>query len=203
MRQKNKYMLMLTFPIIAIAAAFSILACSRAPSRIDVVKTYEATVNSSNVDSLMALFDNNAAVYYRGMATPLKGKDEIRARAEYDTTLHSILTLTLVQAKKDTVFCQGREIDDWNKSARISPYVYSSFKFAVRAGKITYIRAEMADSTIKSINEVMALLLPWVQENRPATLDTLMAEGEFAFNAESARLMMSLLGQWRASRSEK
>jgi ketosteroid isomerase-like protein len=184
---------------ILIAAALALLSCSRAPSRTEVVKSYETAVNSADIDSLLSLFAVNAVVEVVGMGGPLRGREEIRAKAKYDSALHVDLALTVLETRKDTVFCQALEANDWTREAGLPPHDYSSYWLAIRAGEITRIRAELSETAITGVNEVMARVIPWAQENRPGALDSLMAGGEFDIGAESANLMMALLREWRAA----
>jgi hypothetical protein len=185
--------------IISLSAPIALLSCSRAPSRAEVVKSYAAAVNSSDVDSLLSLFTDDAIVGFRGMGPQLVGLEERRAKAQYDSAMHSHLTITIASSRKDTVYCRVTETNDWTREAGLPPYEYSSFMFVIKAGKIAGLQAELADSTVAQINGVMSLIVPWAQENMPEMLDSLMAGGEFAFRAENARLMMLLLREWRES----
>ena len=185
--------------IIAFSALFAFLSCSRAPSRAEVVKSYAAAVNFSNIASLLSLFTDDAVIDFRGMGSPMRGVEERRAKAQYDSAIHSQVTISITTSKKDTIYCRTTEINDWTREAGLPPYDYSSFLFVIKAGKIALLQTELADSTVVQINGVMSLIIPWAQENRPELLDSLMAGGEFAFGARNARLMMVLLKEWRQS----
>ncbi len=185
--------------LIIIGAAFgALLSCSRAPSRAEVVKAYEAAVNAADIDSMLSLVTDNTIVEVVGMAGAIEGHERIRAKAEYDSALQSNLAITILETRKDTVFCHAMEANAWTREAGLPPNEYTSYAFTIRVGKITEIRAELSESTIARVNEIMARLIPWAQENQPQALDSLMAGDEFTFSAKSAHMMMALLQDWRA-----
>jgi hypothetical protein len=201
MKRKAENIIAGAFIVLILSMPFAFLSCSNSPSRTEVVKAYQAAVKSADIDSILSLFADDAVVEVFGMGRPLQGRNEIRSKAEYDSALHCDLSLTILESRKDTVFCQGLESNDWTRELELPPYDYSSFAFVIRAGKIVRLRAELSEQTVAGINNVMTRLIPWAQEKRPAILDSLMAHGGFAFSVDSARLMMALLGEWRGARS--
>jgi hypothetical protein len=89
------------------------------------------------------------------------------------------------------------ESNDWIRIAALSPYEYTSYAFVIQAGKIKHIRAELSESSIAQINDLMRNLIPWAQENMPEVLHSLQGDGSFEFNSQNARHMMALLEAWR------
>lgn len=175
------------------------LSCSRPPSRADVARAYQGAVDASDIDSLLSLFADDAIVEFVGFTSAMHGKEALRGKAEYDSALNVRLALTVMETRKDTVFCSAVETNGWAQEAGLPSYVYPSYFIVIRAGKITHLRADLDPATIARLNELMGILLPWAEQNRPEALAELTSAGEFTFNARSAEIMMRLLRDWRGS----
>ena len=178
---------------------FSFLACSGTPSRKAVVTSYERAYNTRQIDSLLVLFTDDAQYEFTGMETPLVGKEAIAEKARYDSTLDSQLKLIIERIKRDTVFVNAMESNNWLFTAGLQPNVYSSIAFVIVNGKIKRIRAELSEPSVAAINGVMGALIPWAQENEPKKLGRLLSGGGFAYNRESAALSLELLDEWHRS----
>jgi hypothetical protein len=186
--------------MVLFVTTIALFSCSRAPSRNEVIGSFESAVNAANTDSLLSLFAEKAEVDYVGMGQTLYGKDEIRGKAACDSALHARLILTILRSHKDTVFAQATETNDWTIEAGLSPLSYSSFDFVIKAGQITWLRAELADSSVMAINQVMERLIPWAQKNRPVALDELLG-GDFS--AEKGSMMAALFRDWRRAAASR
>jgi hypothetical protein len=190
---------------ILIVLCLSILgigSCSRQLSPLEIVKSYEVACNSSDIESLLSLFEDDATVEFIGMGPVVRGLLWIRGKAEYDSTLHTRLELTVKRKELGTVYCSAKETNDWAKTVGISMLVYSQFDLEIKSGKIFSISALLSDSSIVRINEVMTEVVPWAQTNRPRLFTEAFSEGEFSFNTASARATLSLLADWRKSMAE-
>jgi hypothetical protein len=175
---------------------FSFLACSGTPSRKAVVASYERTYNAHQIDSLLVLFTDDAQYEFTGMETPLVGKVAIAEKTRYDSTLDSQLKLIIDHIKRDTVFVNAMETNNWLFTAGLQPNVYSSIAFIISNGKIKRVRAELSEPSVAAINAVMGALIPWAQENEPEKLGRLLPGGGFAYNRGSAALSLELLDDW-------
>lgn len=173
-----------------------LLACSHGPSRKDVVTSYERAYNAHQIDSLLVLFTDDAQYEFTGMETPLVGKEAISQKARYDSTLDSQIKLIIERIKRDTVFVNAMETNNWLFTAGLQPNVYSSIAFVISNGKIKRVRAELSEPSVAAINAVMGALIPWAQENEPEKLGRLLSGGGFVYNRESAALSLELLDDW-------
>jgi hypothetical protein len=178
----------------------SLLACSSGPSRKDVVKAYETAANAHKIPSLISLFSDDSQFQSTGMELPLLGKEAIAQKARYDSTLNNIIRLTITRTKRDTIFATAIETNQWLSSAGLAPSYYSSIAFVVVNGKIKTLNAELSDSSVAAINNIMNSLIPWAQEYEPEKLNQLLSGGVFSYTAQSAALSLELLRDWRQKR---
>ncbi|HBC45407.1 MAG TPA: hypothetical protein DEO84_05835 [candidate division Zixibacteria bacterium] len=199
MQRTNKRNIILSqsyYSLMIVLFLFSLLACSQSSSRKAVVASYERAYNAHQVDSLLVLFTENAQYEFTGMETPLVGKEAIAEKARYDSTLDSQIKLIIERTKRDTVFVNAMESNNWLFTAGLQPNVYSSIAFVIVNGKIKRVRAELSEPSVAAINAVMGALIPWAQENEPEKLGRLLSGGGFAYNRESAVLSLELLDNW-------
>jgi len=129
----------------------------------------------------------------------ISGKSELRGVAEYDSVLNTIMELYILSFHDDTVFCSIREINDWMNLAGISSLYYDNSKFIVRDNKITYIEADLSDSSLSNLRAFFGSFMPWAKENQPHLLDSLMPGGNFLFDTKGGVLFLELLVRWRDS----
>jgi hypothetical protein len=200
---KNKTSIQLSpvWRIIDLFFFLSLFACSLGPSRKDIIKEYEKAVNAHQTSSLLALFSADAQTDFIGMSPPLVGKESLTGKARYDSTLGNQISLSIIKVKRDTVFATAIEKNKWLIKVGLPYGANISMTFVVKKGTITYLRSEMSDSSMAVINNVMASLIPWAEQNQPEKLNQLMPNGAFAYSAESARLSLELLTEWAAQHS--
>ncbi len=181
----------------------SLLACSLGPSRKEIVKEYEKASNAHQIDSLVALFSDNAQIEFVGMSPAFVGKESLAGKARYDSTLNDQITLTINRIKRDTAYAIANEKNLWLSQAGLTHGATLSMAFVIKKGKITALRAEMSDSSLRIINDTMSSLIPWAQQYQPEKLSRLMTNGAFVYGAESARLSLTLLNEWASQRSAR
>jgi hypothetical protein len=192
---KSRTDVLIIFIIVSILFIF--LACSRGPSRKAVVASYERMYNAHQIDSLLALFADDAQYEFTGMGMPLVSKNAIAQKARYDSVLDSQIKIIIKRTNKDTLFTVAGETNNWQKAAGLSPNYYSSLIFVIDNGKIRSLRAELADSSVAAVNKVMESLIPWAEENTPEKLDQMISGGAFSYTSQSAVLSLELLKQWK------
>jgi hypothetical protein len=190
----------IAIPLMIILGLSIVSGCSRVPSPQKVVQAYQAAHNAGNVDSVMALIYPDTRADFAGMGPALWGPDELRGKAAYDSALHSQYTLNIHSTAADTVFLDATKSNDWTTAAGLPPFKFKSFYLIIREGKIRYIYAELDDASVDRFNGVMSGLIPWAMENRAADFDSLSSE-LFMFSAESAKLSLALLNDWKSSGS--
>lgn len=180
-----------------VALSLIVLACSQRASREEVVMAYEASSNSHDIDSLLALYADDIRVEKIGMGPPLEGKEALRDLAEYDAALRTTLAVSLGGTGKDTLFCRIVETNDWLETVGLMSIQYDPVYFVIRGGKIEIIRAELSQESIESVNKVMSSLLPWARENYQGELESMMPSGVFTYDKGSAEKILMLASRWR------
>lgn len=184
--------------IIVTATTFLLLACSFKPSPEKIVDDYVKAYNSHLVDRIMALYADSVSFEVPGFGISYKGKDAVRAIAEYDSVLNTIMTLSNITASADTVFCSLSEYNNWVEAAEIPAAYYPRTMFVVKDGKITRLYAEIADSTLENFERVLDHFVFWGNEKYPDKMKKMAPEGDFVYNAENGIMVVEMLREWKA-----
>jgi ketosteroid isomerase-like protein len=169
-----------------------------------VVQGYREAFNSHNIDSLMRYYADDVVFEVAGLGMSLTGRESVRGVAEYDSVLNTIMSLSNMTVSGDSVFCELSETNDWLNAAGISQAYYSRAVFVVPGSEISYIEAELSDSSAARINGVLDSLISWADQYCPERLEEMMPLGAFVYNADNAANSLDLLMEWRLeSESDK
>ena len=190
---------LMAVPFICLAIMWG---CSIQPSPEKVVRDYEKAANSHSVEALMSLFTDDVVV---SMPTiiEISGKKDLRGKAEYDSTLNAITTFSNLLVKGDTVYCAMSENTDWYETAGIGPVYYPEAALVVDNGRISYMKAQISDSSAQNINNILKVFLPWLQWNYPSETAAMMPRGELIHNGRNAAMILGYLREWcEAGKSE-
>ncbi len=201
-KSMKKDRLMAVFPVGLIFIVLIFAACSRWPSRTQTVAAYERAINAHQIDPVLALFTDDATISFAGMGPTLSARSLLAAKAQYDSALGTVTTITIIRLRKDTVFARAAETNKWLTQAGLPPNVYSNVAFTIVGGKIKNLRAELSDSSATKINSVMEQLIPWAEKNEPGKLEKLMPGGGFSYSVESARISLELLKDWQREKHQ-
>jgi hypothetical protein len=181
--------------LLTLMLLLSTLIASCSPKPLDVVKAYQHAYNSHDLGEVLPLLTEDATFQVPGLFD-LEGKRDIRLAAEYDFALHIHMTLDRFSTKRDTVFCELIEMNDWLEAAGIDEAYYEG-KFVIGRGLIKHISAVATPETEKAFQDVLNPLLEWASKERPEQLAQMMPEGKFIYNADSAKRSLALLKEWR------
>lgn len=98
-----------------------------------IVKTYEALHNAHDIEKTMLLYHDD--IQFELTGTWIKsGKSEIRALAEWDSALNSVLKFEAIDVKGDSVFCRVIEKNDWFKAVGIEQIIHDTTIFILEKG---------------------------------------------------------------------
>jgi hypothetical protein len=160
------------------------------------VRQYEQAHNNHDIETVMSLYTGDIRFEITG-SWFRTGKEQVRGLAEWDSVTHSHMAISQIVVHEDTVHFKLREGNDWFRLAGIENMFYDPCIMVFSGGKIKEIRAEVARESILEFQQVWPSIFRWLSENRPDEMRDLIPEGEFVYNASSARQWLSLLQEWR------
>ncbi|MFQ5753454.1 MAG: nuclear transport factor 2 family protein [bacterium] len=179
--------------LLSFESTFILFSCTPKPETL--VEAYAEASNNHDVKKIVSLHAEDATFEVVGSFV-LKGKDNIRKVAEYDSVLNIHMTIRNIVTRSDTVICDLSEINDWLRTAGIGEAHYS-VRFELRNGFIKFLHAEATQKTEQAFNAVLKPLIAWALKERPQQLAEMMPAGEFVYNAENAKKSLSLLREWQ------
>jgi hypothetical protein len=191
------------FHIISIIAPiFFLFSCSFKPSPKKVVEDHIAEKNSRQVSAIMDNFAENYTFQIPKMGIEMSDMDQIRAIAEYDSALHTTLTLSNISVNGDTVFCSITEHNNWVAAAEIPDVYYPEVMFVVDNEKISHVYAEIADSSMENFRQVLDQFVLWGNDKYPDKMKKMAPEGNFLYTAENGAMVVEMLREWKAEQKQ-
>jgi hypothetical protein len=180
-----------------VVTAAVMYSCSNKTSPQGIVEAHINAKNTHQVSASMQYIADDAVLEIPGLEMLIKGKEERRRIAEYDSVLNTVLTPSAFTVRGDTVFCSIIESNDWLEAAGIPEIYYPRTMHVVKDAKIVYSSGWMADSSAAEIGNVLGEFVPWASENHPEEMARMMPGGSFIYNAQNGEMVMGLLRQWR------
>ena len=188
----------LSFALVSTALLF--LNCY--PSKKDMVMKYFDAVNKHEPGAELSLLSDNIT-YSVVESFTLRGKDELRNLAEYNSIIHSKFVYSNLTEYEDTVICQVTENNDWLAALGITSVAYEYAKFVVRHKYIWDIIIKMNDKSIDEISSKTEPLIDWASNNKPDVLNDIRPDGEFIYNKVTAEMWLQLVREYNASKGEE
>ena len=189
----------LVFVALAALLAGAALTLAQEDDLIALVQTYQEAANNHDLDAIMDMFTDDAEFELVGQAK-ITGHEQLRALHDYDTGLHTELQFYNCVAAENTVTCEVREQNDWQRAANIPEYHYTSAVFTFKDGLIQKIVATMSPESAQVLGATMQAFNKWAMGKRPdAVAKLLTPDGQFIYAQESARIVVDLLKEWQAS----
>jgi nuclear transport factor 2 (NTF2) superfamily protein len=173
----------------------------REPSGLDKrLKAYESAHNAHDVKKVMSFYTKDirfetVEVWVR------EGKEAMENLEEWDAALNSNLIFTDVTIDDGIIKCKAEETNDWFKITGVEKIHYRSVVIKFKKGLIREIKADLTEESMAAIGVILQSIMGWALKERKQDLAELMPEGEFIYNAETAKKWMSLLHDWCEKRS--
>jgi len=201
MRKKKIGFVMILISAVSMAVISSNCSFKSSPEKI--VEGFVKTYNSHQVSEIISLYHDSITFEVSGFGINLKGKESVRAIAEYDSALKTIMTLSNITASDDTVFCSLSEHNDWVEAAEIPDAYYPQTMFVVKDNKIERLYAEIADSSLENFERVLDYFVFWGNDKYPEKMKTMAPEGDFVYNAENGAMVVKMLREWKAEQKQQ
>ena len=195
-------MRILVWILILSAAWWGEIGCAKKLDPVEFVQRYVKLHRSHDIDGLLALHTDDTEFLMPGQP-PIRGKEALRDLLEWDAVLESELTMSDISIDGDTILINTViERNKFFQSMGVTDVRYQpGTRFVLRNERIvgTYPAAISEESLNKGRKEYQNLI-QWLSTNRPNTLERLMPNGKFRYDAASARLWLKVLEEWKQSK---
>jgi hypothetical protein len=179
---------------------FIILPNSTGP--IDLVKAWEEAINSHQIESVSALYADDATIDYTDLVV-FKGKVEIQGLFEWDRVMNTRLSLSNFRQIGDTLFVTGIETNDWPKAAGLNEQSYSSIKFTFSNGLVTFHQAVLSPESFQALIETSHAVQEWAFKERSHQVAEMKVQGKFVYNEATAKTNLDFVREWRKATKTK
>ncbi|MEW5925646.1 MAG: nuclear transport factor 2 family protein [Candidatus Zixiibacteriota bacterium] len=170
------------------------LACSK-HDQVGLLKSFETTFNSHNVESVMALIADDALFTIDNKT--LSGKDAVRNRIVYDSVLEAQIEFTNIKQEGDSVLFDAREINEWLSLAGMDEYLYRNCVAVFEKGLLKRLVANTGERTLVNIGKVFQDMAGWIPDSLAFEINDLLQSG---YSARTAERWKIVLQQWREDR---
>jgi hypothetical protein len=164
---------------------------------IDLVKSFQESVNQHEVDKVMSMFAEDAEFEIVGVSK-YSGKRQIKNVFEYDVGVNTELKFIDCKSEGNTVRCQALERNDRLAAIGISEVKYTSSIFVFIDRQIQSFISELPPEVVRYNLEVWQKFIPWLSNNYPAECARMITpKGRFIYNRKNGRDVVPLLRRWR------
>lgn len=116
----------------------------------ELVQLYFDHHNAGDVDSVMALYDDDAIFEMAGNFVR-HGKSELREMESFDASVHDYLVPMEMKEINGEVHCQVKQTNDFLKASNIPSLSYAGCIFAIDDGEIERITAVMGTRSARAL----------------------------------------------------
>jgi ketosteroid isomerase-like protein len=188
----NQIKLILLFLILCGPLLF--LSCST--KQVDRINAIQRAFLFSDIDSAITLYYTDDVIFELGSVV-LKGKQELRDGAEWDSVVNSRFSFSDFRMSGDTIFCKCAEENDVSKLQGIEKAYFDPVTFIFEDKKIKYTKWEMTPESGRIDKIAFSTVVEWASLMQPQQLEVLMPDGKFVKNAVTANGWLALTKQWR------
>lgn len=167
-------------------------SCSR-QNPIDLVKNYVQVYNQHEVEKALNFFADDVVVELMD-GTTIKGKENGRSIAQYDSVLNVNLALSDMRLKGDTVICRATESNDWLDLTGLNEAHFWPCKTIVKNGLITWMSLKFTPETAGRFEQTFQSLGAWAAKDHMQEFQELL---QSEYDIKGAQLCLSLTRQWR------
>ena len=185
---------------IKISITLLLFSCSSEKSKEDIFNEYVEAHNSHNLNKTMGYYDKDASFEVPGQDT-LFGIDRIIALEQWDEALNSNLEVSSFVENGDTLIVNSIiERNDWFRNLGIDSIVYNPGTTIIfENGKIKSVTpSPLIQDSRQSIMNKLQMFMNWAKIVHPDVLQTLLPNGKFVYNKESAIQWVALIKEWKS-----
>jgi hypothetical protein len=160
-----------------------------------LAKRYFEAYNNRDFEEFLQLHSDTVK-FNLGPDIQFTGKKELLGLIQYDSVMNARLTLNSVSVNGDTAFMEVTENNDWLENMGVGTLHYSPVIFIYDNGLILQKNANMTPESASRMGTALGKLVSWANQHEPDKLQSMMADGRFIYNAESARKVLELIKQY-------
>ena len=185
------------FFTVIIISSLILSSCGKQPK--EILTEYEQAYNSHDVSKIISLYSDNV-VLDLSILSKLKGKEELRNYAEYDSVMNSQIKISDIATSDNQSMFVMSLTNDLYRTMGIDTAKYS-MSFTIEGGKITKMSGSTTWETDSKIQNFSKKFMLWAAKEKLDELNQLMPDGRFNYNAENAKKYLDLVLEYKLNNS--
>lgn len=165
------------------------------------VARYVALHRAGDVEGLLAIHTPDTEFLMPGQE-PIRGRDALRDLLEWDAVLESQLEMQGIRLEGNTLWVERVvERNRFFQALGLDQVRYGpGTRFVLREGLIAGLYpAQQSEEDLARGRAAYQRLMDWLAADRPDALQRLLPGGKMRYDAESARLWLDVLREWKTA----
>lgn len=175
--------------LLALLLTVSFYSCSK-PDLADIIREHIEAVNNDDVEKNLTFFTDDI-VFVTEQDRKLTGKDQLRNLMEWDVEKKARLTIKDIKVEGNSVTAMLTEKNEADRLVGIEEYPFKAI-YNFRGRLIEKVELESSPEA-KVLDQKYKPFEEWVSQEHPQEFSKLWS----GLTAEQARLLLSLLKEWR------
>lgn len=181
------------FFVVLIISSFVLSSCGKPPK--EILAAYEQAYNRHDINKIVSFYSDNV-VLDLSILSKLKGKENLRNYAEYDSVMNSQIKISdIATSGNESMFVMSLT-NDLYKTIGIDTAKYS-MAFTIEGGKITKMTGTTTRETDVKIQSFSKKFMLWAAKNKLDELNQMMPDGRFNYTAGNAKKYIDMVLEYK------
>jgi|GEM_PF-2164822 len=186
------------FFTVIIISSLILSSCGKPPKKI--LTEYEQAYNKHDVSKIVSFYSNDV-VLDLSILSKLKGKEDLRNYAEYDSVMNTQIKISdIATSDNNTMFVMSLT-NDLFKTIGIDTAKYSMI-FTIEGGKITKMAGSTTNETGLKIQNFSKNFMLWASKEKLDELNQMMPNGRLNYTAENAKKYINMVLEYKLNHSD-
>ena len=169
-------------------------------SNLEIVELYRAALNNHDIETAMSFLADDFKLRFVGTEFVMS-KPDLPRMLGWDTGVNGHVEWDVPKGKAAPLTFEGRESNDFFELLGIAHLRFRA-SFRLDANRKIIEQWYETHPGQPSWEEAIKPAVEWASRHRPAELQKIYPDGQITFTEEMARRWVTLLNEWKSSRSE-
>jgi hypothetical protein len=165
----------------------------------EVLQEWVSAHGAGDLEQLKRLYTEDS-VFHRTGIRAASSDDLARKVAEFDYAVGTLRSVRPYSVMGEEVRAEVTERSALLEAAGIREARYVG-QFILRGTQIESVQLEPTPQTVQTVDEALSRFVEWASRARPEGLTKVMPGGRVRYDAESGRILLGLMREWREIRA--
>ncbi len=169
-------------------------------SNLEAIELYRAALNNHDIETAMSFLAEEYKLRFVGTEFVMS-KADLPAMLGWDSGVNGRVDWDVAKSEAETLTFEGRERNDFFELLGVAHLRFrTTFRFDGKGKIIEQLYETYPDQP--SWEEAIKPAIEWASRYRPVELKEIHPEGQMIYTEEAARRWVTLLREWRSTKSE-